>query len=232
MKKKWLEVLSRCRLFHGLDPAGLEAVFGCLQPDVRTYSRNDWVTMEGTPFNGVGVVLAGSVTVAKENAAGNRVIMTVCEPGEIFGEMTAFSGKEIWPVSVSARVNSTVMFLPAGKIVGSCANACDNHRQMIVNMLNTVTERALNLNRKVEYLTIKGIEGKVSAFLLEQHKATGNTTFMMPLKRHELAEFLNVARPSLSRELSRLRDQGVIEFHRDSVRIKKLEYLQGVVLST
>jgi len=228
MFMKWMNVLSNCALFRGISPNELNIVFECLKPNVNSYEKNDWVAVAGEKFTGLGVVLSGDVVVAKENAAGNRVIMAVNGPGEMFGEMAAFSGDGVWPVTVVARLACTVMFLPAGKIVGNCENSCASHRQLITNMLEIVSGKALMLHRKVEYLAIKSLREKISTFLLEQYKRTGNTTFMMPLKRNELADFLNVSRPSLSREMCRMRDEGVIEFHRDSIKIKEVDALRSM----
>ncbi len=228
MFKKWTKVFSECALFKGIDPEELNVVFTCLKPKVSSYEKNEWVAVAGENFTGLGVVLTGEVVVAKENAAGNRVIMAVNVPGEMFGEMAAFSGEGVWPVAVMARTACTVMFLPAGKIVGNCERVCASHRLLITNLLEIVSGKALMLHRKVEYLAIKSLRGKISAFLLEQHKRMGSPTFILPLKRNELADFLNVSRPSLSREMCRMRDEGVIDFHRDSIKIKEVDALKSM----
>ncbi len=228
MFNKWMAVLSKCALFKGINPEDLNIVLSCLNPKVISYGKNEWVTVSGEKFSGLGVVLAGEVVVAKENAAGNRVIMAINSPGEMFGEMAAFSEDAVWPASVVAREACTVMLLPAGKIVGNCENSCGSHRLLITNMLGIVSNKALMLTRKVEYLAIRSLRGKISAFLLEQYQRTGKDTFMMPLKRNELADFLNVSRPSLSREMSRMRDEEVIDFHRDSIKIKQVDALRSM----
>lgn len=228
MFMQWMEVLFRCALFKEISPDSLNVVLACLQPDIKSYERNEWVVAAGDTFHGLGIVLSGHVVVSGENAAGNRVIIAVNGPGEMFGEMAAFSGGGVWPVTVAARTACTVMFLPAGKIVGNCQNICASHRQMITNMLAIVAGQALMLHRKVEYLAIKSLRKKISTFLLEQHKRTGKNTFMLPLKRNELADFLNVSRPSLSREMCRMRDEGIIEFHRDSVKIIQVDALRRI----
>lgn len=220
--------MSKCELFKGITPEELNIIFGCLKPKVRSYDKNEWVAVAGDMFDGLGIVLSGEVIVARENAAGSRVIMAVNGPGEMFGETAAFSGEGVWPVTVSARTACTVMFLPAGKIIGNCERLCASHRQLITNMLEIVTGKALMLDRKLEYLAIKSLRGKISSFLLEQHKKAGRATFMMPMKRNELADFLNVSRPSLSREMGRLRDEGIIEFHRESIKIKELDSLRSM----
>lgn len=228
MFKKWTKVFSKCALFRGIDPEELNVVFTCLKPKVNSYEKNEWVAVAGEKFNGLGVVLAGEVMIARENATGDRVIIAVNTPGEMFGEMAAFSGEGVWPVAVMARTSCTIMFLPAGKIVGNCERLCASHRLLITNLLEIVSHKALMLHRKVEYLTIKSLRGKISAFLMEQYKRMGRPTFILPLKRNELADFLNVSRPSLSREMCRLRDEGVIEFDRDSIKIKEVDALKSM----
>jgi CRP-like cAMP-binding protein len=224
----WANVLSGCELFRGITTEDMASIFECLKPKVNSYEKNEWVAVAGEKFTGLGIVLSGEVVVSKENAAGSRVIMAVNSPGELFGEMAAFSGDGAWPVTVAARGACTVMFLPAGKIVGSCDRVCVCHRRLITNMLEIVSSKALMLHRKLEYLAIRSMRGKISTFLLELHKRAGRDTFMMPMKRNELADFLNVSRPSLSREMCRMRDEGLIEFHRDSVKIKQVDTLRSM----
>ncbi|MDD3653041.1 MAG: Crp/Fnr family transcriptional regulator [Desulfotomaculaceae bacterium] len=228
MFTKWVKVFSQCALFKGISPENLGLVFGCLQPKLQNYKKNEYVTITGDDFTGIGIVLAGEVVVSKENTAGNRIIMAVNSPGELFGEIAAFSGEGVWPVTVEAREACTVMFLQAGKIVGSCERSCVSHQQLIVNMLHIFSDKARLLHRKVEYLAIKSLRGKISVFLLEHYQKTGQNTLVMPLNRNELADFLNVARPALSRELSRLRNEGVIDFQRDAIKIKSVDTLKSI----
>jgi CRP-like cAMP-binding protein len=96
-------------------------------------------------------------------------------------------------------------------------------------MLLIVSERALTLNRKLEYLTIRSMRTKIATYLLEQRKLTGKNTFVMPLKRNDLADFLNVSRTALSREMGRMRDDGLIDFYRSSVKLTDVERLIKIV---
>lgn len=226
MYEKWMGVLLKCPLFKGMQPDQLKSVLSCLKPKVGSYARNECVAVVGEKITGMGIVLSGDVVVSSENIAGNRTIIAVDGPGEMFGEMAAFSGSDLWPSTVMARSSCEVMFLPAEKIVNSCESACASHRMMISNMLRIISNKALALHRKVEYLAIKSMREKISTYLLEQYKRVGKTTFILPLKRNELADFLNVSRPSLSREMSRLMEEGIIDFHRASIKIKDLDSLR------
>ncbi len=221
-----MESLKRCRLFHSLKQEDINYLLECLHPRIKNYQKNELITIAGDELAEFGILLSGEAAVTKENAAGSRIILTVLGPGELFGEIAAFSGNRRWPATVFAQGKCTALFLQPEKIIGYCDNSCGNHRMLIQNMLRIISEKALLLNKKVEYLAIKSLRGKICTYLLEQHQRTGMTTFMLPLKRWELADLLNVSRPSLSREMCKMRDEGIIDFHRSSVRIKNMEALK------
>ncbi|HOJ11617.1 MAG TPA: Crp/Fnr family transcriptional regulator [Clostridiales bacterium] len=228
MINKWIKVLLNCRLFYGIDEEELENMLECLKPKISSYEKNEFAAISGNKYDGLGLVLSGSVAVTKENAAGDRIIIDILGPGEIFGEIAAFAGTEVWPATVIAQTACTVMYITPKIILGTCRKLCISHKHLISNMLNIVSKKALLLNQKVQYLSMKSIRGKISSYLLEQYKKERQTTFVMPMKRNELADFLNITRPSLSREMCRMRDEGVIEFYRESVKIMDLGALTSM----
>jgi CRP-like cAMP-binding protein len=226
MLEKYTDVLLKSALFQNIQAEDLQAMLTCLQPKISRYQKNDLIAAAGDKFENMGIMLSGEAAVIKESAAGNRMMLANLKESDLFGEVVVFSAKSRWPASVIAQKPCLVMFLSRQKIIGQCENACAWHRQIIENMLKLISEKTLLLNKQVEYLSIKSMRGKISSFLMEEYEKAGNTTFMLPLQRSELADFLNVSRPSMSREMGRMRDEGVIDFHRSSFQIKDLEALK------
>ncbi|MDD3840144.1 MAG: Crp/Fnr family transcriptional regulator [Clostridia bacterium] len=226
MFEKTAKKLEGSPLFQGIVGNDLISLLYCLEPRIRIYEKNQYITIAGDKFDSTGVVLEGQAMVNKENAAGNRIMMTMLKPGDMFGEVLVFSNQSIWPSTVQAYGNCKVLFLTKDKIMGKCEKICPHHKMIIQNMLTIVSEKALLLNRRVEYLTIVGIRKKISTFLIEQYKKKKSTTFTLPMNRRELAEFLNVSRPSLSREMCRMRDQDIIDFHMATIKIIDVEQLK------
>lgn len=229
MNPALVQVLAQTPLFADISPAALDAVLACLQPKIITIPKGAFIAVENDPFTGLGILLSGKASVIKENAAGTRIVLTLLEGGDMFGEMIAFSKRSHWPVSVLAQSECLVLFLAGQKILGTCANVCDSHKRLISNLLTIVSEKALLLNRKVEYLSLRGMREKIATFLLEQHKQAQHTVFTMNFNRNDLADFLNVSRTALSRELGRMRDEGIIDFYRSSIKITNLDQLKQVV---
>lgn len=229
LNNKRIDILAECALFAGIPADTLATMLDCLQPKISTHAKNSFITVEGEPFTGLGIILAGEAAVVKENIAGSRSVLTTLQAGDMFGEMIAFSARKSWPASVVAQSECIVVFLPPQKITGTCPHACNGHQRLIRNMLLIVSEKALMLNRKVEYLTIKSMRAKIATYLLEQHKHNDKKTFLLPLKRNDLADFLNVSRTALSREMGRMRDEGLIDFYRSSVKLTNIEELSKLV---
>jgi CRP-like cAMP-binding protein len=221
-----IDILVSVNLFEGINDSELIHVLNCLGPRIKSYSKGEFITMEGDLFNGIGIVVSGQVKMTQTNEAGERIILAQAGPGGVFGEMIAFSNRDSWVATVIADSSCQIMFLKPDAIVGQCAKVCTGHKQLMLNMLKIVSNKALMMNRKVKYLSIKSMRGKLSKFLLEESSQSNKTTFDIRYKRSELAEFLQVSRPSMSRELSRMKDEGLIDFYKESFQILNFEALQ------
>ena len=223
MYKEWVDVLYKTDLFTNIEKEELLGMLYCLSPQIKKYEKNEIISMEGHDIGGIGVILSGVLTLSKDSFDGSRIIIAKLEAGDMFGEIAAFSERRLWPASVQAQGECHVMFMAPEKIVGSCQNACLSHRLLIMNMLKIVSNKAMKLNRKIEYLSIKSIREKICKFLMEQYKKQKSTTLHLNMKRNEMSDFLNVTRPSLSREMSFMKDEGLIDYYRSSIKILDLE---------
>jgi len=230
MYEKWLDSLKKIKLFQNIERDELNRMLMCFNPKIGSYKRQEYITVEGNPFTGIGVVIEGEVLITKDNIAGDRVIMAKLKEYSIFGEVFAFSSSKEWGVTVIAASECKVLFITPEKIIGNCRNMCIGHRQLIQNMLGLVSQKALGLEKKIRYLSMKSIRSKVCAYLLEQREIFQNDRFTVPLKRQELAEFLYVSRPSLSREIIKMKDEGIIDFYKSSFQIMDIELVKSYIV--
>ncbi len=229
MYQRWLNILRSTPLFYGINNDALNRMLECLKPRVQQYKQREVVALHGHPFQGIGIIASGRVSLNKESYSGNRIILDILDTGEIFGEMVAFSDSKVWPVTVITQEDSCLFFLPPNKILGNCANVCASHSTLIMNTLKILSNRALMLNRRIEHLSARSVRGKVSRYLIDLFQQAGQTDIIIPMKRHELADYLNIPRPTLSRELGDLRDEGVIEFKGALIDLKKTIELEKYI---
>lgn len=223
---EWINVLSKSLIFKNIDENGLNAMLHCLKPAKKLYNHREIIAVNGSHFSGIGMIASGKVALTRETFAGNRIILDILEPGDIFGEMVAFSNQSHWLVTVIAQEESCVFFLPADKVLGNCSNICSAHSSLIMNMLNILSNKALHLSKTIEHLSARTVRGKISSYLLDQLQPE-HYSFRVPMKCHEMADYLGVPRPSLSRELGNMKREQIIDYSgseftiRDALRLEQ-----------
>lgn len=222
----YLDTLRKVPLFADIEDPELLDMLRCFRSTVKGYHKEGLIALEGDPFTGIGVILSGSVIVSKVNEQGERVVISKFGQGQMFGEMIAFSKKNKWPATVSALEETEVISVDPSLIVNTCGKMCASHRQLIMNMLTLISNKALVLNKKVEYLSKKSMRGKLAKYIIEQKKGKATLNFDVDMNRNELADFLNVSRPSMSRELGRMKEEGLIDFHKQTFKILMVEALK------
>ncbi|MEA4887850.1 MAG: Crp/Fnr family transcriptional regulator [Clostridiaceae bacterium] len=222
MFREWLPVLVQCPLFRGLSQEKIEALMPCFTATVRSCGKGDILRAAGQMQTAIGLVLAGEVHIQQEDFSGNRLIIGVFSPGELFGEVSAFAGLGRWPNTVLASKDSHILFIPIEKISRPCSRVCDAHQTLIRNMLEIVAGKAIFMNNRISYLKRKSMREKLAAYLYDLYCQQDSEHLNLPLNRENLADYLNVSRSSMSREMGRMRNEGLIDFHRSSLVIKNI----------
>lgn len=224
-----MPVLQNCVLFRGIPENELMRMLGCIAPRTANYPKGTLILEAGGAMRELGVVLSGTVDIVKETPLGERVVLNKISRGGIFGEVIALSDTQNAPATIFAAESCSVLYIVPKRILQPCRNGCEWHSRLSENLIHIVAQKALYLNRKIDFLVIKSMRGKLCTYLYEYYKNTGGTTFTLPFNRNELADFLNVSRPSMSRELGRLRDEGILSFSGSSFRIVNLSKLNNYV---
>ena len=86
-------------------------------------------------------------------------------------------------------------------------------------MMILLGEKNYHLNTKMELLLLKGMREKLATYLLLEARKQKTTSFTISLNRNQLADYLNVSRSSMCRELGRMQEEGIIEYYQNSFKI-------------
>lgn len=216
---KYYSILKTVALFNGIDEADYESLLSCLQAKINHYDKNESVIRQGEKAENVGILLKGQAQVIKEDYYGNRSLMTHLEAGMLFGETFACADITAFPVSVFTTADSEILFINFIKMAVTCSNSCRFHSRMLQNMLQILASKNIMLNQKIEFISKRTTKEKLLSYLSFEAQKAGNSHFVIPYNRQELADFLSVDRSAMSAELSKLRNDGVIQFHKNEFRL-------------
>ena len=209
--EKYFELLQSTPLFGGIDRGSMTGLLNCLAGKVVDVAKSEPVFLEGDPAGFIGIVLEGAVQIVWDDFYGNRSLISLVLPGELFGEAFACSGAESMPVSGYAVQQSRILWLSCRKMLTVCSNACPFHNALVKNLLQVVAQRNVQLSQKIRFMSQKTTRQKLIAYLLDQAKQKGSAEFTIALDRQALADYLGVERSAMSAELGKLKRDGILD---------------------
>lgn len=217
--KKYLKQLQNNELFNNFNLNDLESILNCLSAKVNYYKKKDLIIQQGTHIHYVGIVLSGGIQIIKEDIEGNINILSHLGINDIFAEAFAYADIYECPITVQATDNCEIMFIDCKRIIKTCNNACVFHWNLIENMLSMIARKNIMLNQKMEILSKRTTREKLLAFFNTQVQMNHSKKFSIPYNREGLAFYLCVDRSALSRELSNMRDEGLLKFNKNEFEI-------------
>lgn len=217
--KQNLKILMRSSLFQGVAEHELEAMLNCLTATERKYKKNDVILLAGAKVTSVGILMEGSAQITRDDAEGNRTILSELGRADLFAEAYVAAASDEIPITVIATSDCRIVWIPFGKIIGTCSVACDFHRTLVQNMMRVIAMKNILMNEKMRILSCKTTKEKLMTYLSDYSEHVGKDRFKIPFSRNELADFLSVDRSAMSRELSKLREEGYLNYHKNEFEL-------------
>lgn len=205
-------------LFRGLTPAEWDALAQSGQLRTKTFSRHEIIFHAGSRIHEVGVVLRGSVHIENLDLWGTKTILSSIPAGQVFAETYAFCGDAMLVDAVAAE-DCEVLFVNAAAFSGGSSAGQD---KLLHNLLAVSMRKNLSLSQRIFCTTPKTVRGRLLTYFSAQTAACGRLEFDIPFNRQQLADYLNLDRSALSKELCRMRDEGLLQFEKNHFVLNQL----------
>ncbi len=206
-------------LFNGINPEDRKAVLSCIGYHIGTFQKGDIVAFEEETIKHIGILLSGAVDMVKEDLWGNKTMLVRIHKGNVFGETFACGEDNLSVVTFVVSEDAKIIFMPFDRVMHSCTMACNFHHQLMENMVRVIANKNRDLMRKVEVVSKRTIREKLLCYLSLQAQIQESRYFEIPFGRVELAEYLCVDRSALTRELVKMKEDGLIDYDRNCFRI-------------
>ena len=207
-------------LFQGLSAeewAALEQS-GCLR--TKSYPRHAVIFHAGAQVHALGVVLRGTVHIENLDLWGSKSILSSISAGQAFAETYAFCGDALMVDAVAAE-DCEVLFLHTGALSDSRVPA-GVRGTLLHNLLTVSMRKNLSLSQRIFCTTPKTVRGRLLTYFSAQAAKADSPEFEIPFNRQQMADYLNLDRSALSKELGRMRDEGLLEFEKNHFILKQL----------
>ncbi len=216
MEENILHILRSCSFFRGMTTEEIAQLCQSLGAVRQRLRRGEMLWLTGDAVTRCGVVLSGRLRAEEVSGGGRRHVAALHGAGAVFGDVLMATREGRSPVDLLAAEDSEVLLLSYERIMGE-RGADGAHGRLRENLMDEMAEKYWQLRRRLRYLTPRSLRARIARRLLDA--AGAGSTFSLGCSREELADLLGVNRSALSRELSRMRREGLLDFYRDSFRL-------------
>ena len=219
--EKYERLLTASALFRALDGAELKKALDILGAEYGSYEKGALLHRPYTEMKKFGFVLSGAVQACMDDVEGNRMIMAEVSPGVTFGESLSLLKSTDSPVYVQASAPAEVLWLSAEALFVGCPDALTLRLQKQFAAMTAA--RTLAMNDRIQVLSKIKLRDKLLTYFTQLSQARKSPAFLLPMNRDDLAAYLGTNRSALSRELSNMKKEGLIDCRRSSVKLLKAE---------
>ncbi|OFK23000.1 Crp/Fnr family transcriptional regulator [Olsenella sp. HMSC062G07] len=222
-----MRALRRSSLFDGIDSGAFGETLEGLGATARTYSAGEFLICIGEQVRRAGIVLEGRIRIDFYDEAGNASTVANMGMGGTFGEAIACA-EDSSIVQVEAVGDCRVLWLDMGRLTSQrtlakspCAGV------VMMNTLRMLARKNMMLNRKMQMLAQKRMRDRIKLYLLVRDAGNATDNADKDMNRSDLARYLSVDRSALSRELSRMRDEGLVMLDGTQIKVLDRRFLEA-----
>lgn len=214
-----INMLCTTQLFQGMSREEISLALTELEATEKAFRKGEVILHAGTVTQQLGLVLSGSVAIENNDLWGNRTILSHAETGQFFAETYALLEKEPLLVDVTAKEDCRILFFRIGSIRHLQNGNQSWIMKMITNLLVISSRKNLLLSGRNFHTAPKTIRGRLMAYLNSVTLLHGAREFDIPFDRQQLADYLNVDRSALSKELGKMQKEGILTVRKNHFAI-------------
>ena len=209
------KMLKNLKLFNNLNDLELKEVKNFLS-DIKVYTNKTTIFNVGDDINNFGILLSGQVELEVDDDFGNKTILSKLTAPALFAESVLICGVREIPLSVVASGDAEIIFFDYNSFL---AENLKSKEKVKDNLIKILAGKNLFMRDKLNLLTLPTARTKILYYLSNEARKKCSKYFTLDFNITELAQYLNLNRSSLSRELSKLKKEGLIDYHNKTFRI-------------
>ena len=218
--KNNLELFKQIDLVKSFDANQLESLLQAKGNKVNSYERNNIVHFVGDICENLEIILSGEVAVERIDESGK--LMTIAEffDGDILGGNLLFSKNPCYPMTVTAKKPTIILEISKRQLFDLFASSLD----FLKSYLAYISDHSVILGDRIKHYVNRTIRECIISYLDYESKKQESSTIKLTISKKALAERIGVQRTSLSRELAKMRNEGLIEFDKNNRKLVSLLY--------
>ena len=213
MNSKYVDDIYNAEIFNGLTLNDITQATGVLNVQIRTYSHEDLVHRAGEYISTFGLVLNGDAIVESSDILGNRVVLGHAGKGRYFAETFSILNNEPVYFNMRAASELTIAFFDMSGFLSQNGASYTWANTFLLNLLKIISQKNQLLVTRSLITAVTSVRDRILLFLDTIYRQKGSKVFDISYSRQELADYLEINRSALSRELSKMQKDHIITYH-------------------
>lgn len=212
------ENLTHCILFRNMSSDEIQQCLVSLSAEEKAYKKGDILLHAGEATSQMGMVVSGSVTIESNDIWGNCTILAHVGEGHFFAETYALLPQEVMLVDVKANEDCRVLYFTVDKILQTTFSV-PWQETLLKNLLLISSQKNLGLSRRSFHTAPKSCRSRLLSYLNSMALQSASTEFDIPFNRQQLADYLNLERTNMSKELTHMKNDGLILYTKNHFKL-------------
>ena len=215
-----LEFLKKLPIFFDLNDKEITSILTFFNFFEKSFQKNEFIFEIDKKIDKIGIIILGEINIIKEDFWGNRNILNKFKSGEIFGEVFALS-KSSSNIMGEASQDCKILFLDLKNFSINSEKNSEEIIKFLTNIFKISLKKNILFTEKLEHISKKSIREKIISYLSTEAQKNKTNSFLIKFDRQELADYLFVERSALSRELSSMKKEGLIDYKKNHFTLIK-----------
>jgi len=209
-----IERLRYTSLFKSWESRELKELFSKIQVIEKKFIKGSMILIQDDPYNDLYIITDGTGYAEMVDYSGKNVKIEDLNAPYIVATAILFAKENKLPVSVTAKDDVTALIIKKEDIL----KISSMDPRFLKNLLHDISDKFTFIAKRLSFLGFKTIREKIANYLLSLKKDKNNR-IKIPVSLEELSDFLAIARPSLSRTLIELENEGIIKRNNKMIEI-------------
>ena len=218
-------ILRNVGHFAALDDAQLATLAGATR--LVKLGENENLFQHGQPAEEFFLVLSGQVKLFRLSEGGDEKVIEILTPGHLFAEAVMFMDRQVYPVNAEA-VQATELLAISNRVFTRILRESVDTCFRVMGIMSQRLHRHLN---EIDSLTLHNATYRLVSYLLNEaaHGKQEASSLQLNTPKHVVASRLSIQPETLSRILSRLSKQNLIEVRGSHIEVLDYDGLLELV---
>ncbi|MBD7911558.1 MULTISPECIES: Crp/Fnr family transcriptional regulator [Clostridium] len=219
---KIVKALKGNELFKNMKEEKIEEIISKITYHEREYHRGEVIAHEDEKCNSLGLIISGCIEIIRLYSSGKSITIQKLGVGDVFGEALVFSSHGNYPATIEAVEKTNIIFINKEEVLKLCLE----EKLILENFMTLLSDKVFMLNGKIKSISFKSLKQRVINYLIQKSRTQKSLVIKLKDSKESIAAYLGMPRPSLSRELIKLRDEELITFDRNTITILNIDDLE------